>query len=275
MSAGGIGPVVPASAEAAAREKLEQIIRACFLKTVEVILHARIVPFSADLRRGKINRTVRAWPSSRAWPTTAPTPAPTPTGRSARQRVRFTHPCEASHVSPDPPRPACVRQPVLCTLTHAPSRTPLTSRFRCASLTLSSTSLRPCAASSVAGTRAVLYLSSSTSFSTSIAALPWLRRSERSASQRQSSKCEGRGARARRASFYSSAGRCFICRRRRGARARPTPLCWPLMPHLWWLQLAPTHSGSGGCLPLLLLLLLWLALLRVCGAHALPWECAA
>lgn len=59
MSAGG--PAAPApSAEAAAREKLEQIIRACFLKTVEVILHARIVPYSLDLRRGKLNRTVRA-----------------------------------------------------------------------------------------------------------------------------------------------------------------------------------------------------------------------
>lgn len=65
MSAGGSGAPTP-SAEAAAREKLEQIIRACFLKTVEVILHARIVPYSADLRRGKINRTVCARPALRA-----------------------------------------------------------------------------------------------------------------------------------------------------------------------------------------------------------------
>ncbi|KAJ1617006.1 autophagy-related protein 13-domain-containing protein [Pavlovales sp. CCMP2436] len=45
------------SLEAAARDKLDQIVRACFLKTVEVILHARIVPYSSELHRSKLNRT--------------------------------------------------------------------------------------------------------------------------------------------------------------------------------------------------------------------------
>lgn len=69
------------TADIGARDKLDQIVRACFIKAVEIVLHDRVLPFTPGLKTGNVNQTVRS-PRDAPWRFG---PSPHPLASHARQ----------------------------------------------------------------------------------------------------------------------------------------------------------------------------------------------
>ena len=76
-------------------QKLQLVVRNCVQKTVELVLHSRLLPLPASMRRGQTNRWVR----------TADEPIPHASPRICRPCERASRAAERFSSDPHPPRP--------------------------------------------------------------------------------------------------------------------------------------------------------------------------